>query len=147
MKSKLYIPLIFTFIYISFGCKTPSNVEYPELLVKLILDRYSYSVGDTLSGQFTVINIGSDDKTFNFGSSCQYGIRIKNNFKIHRDFPEACLAVLTSLHIKSGESKSFSIRLKLMDRDCNNLNAGRYTIQAFLLIDNHGIAEKIIDIK
>ena len=129
------------------GCDSISNSSEGDPEVNLILDNYSYFVGDTLTGKIEVTNNSDEFKSFSFGSACQYGIRIKDTNTIYFELPRQCAAVLTELHLKSGETRSFNLHFKLMDQDYKDLNTGHYTVQAFLLIENSDIAEKIIEIK
>ena len=145
LKNSLFIIVILLFSILS--CESPSNSTEQNLHVELNLDNYSYSVGDTLTGEFEVTNNSNEDKTFNFGSACQYGVRIKDTNTIYYELPETCAAVLTKLHLKSGDSRAFSLRFKLMDQDYQDLEEGQYSVEAFLLIKGSEVAEKIFEIK
>ena len=147
MIYKINLFIIFISLFAHQGCDSLSTSTKQNLNVDLNLDKYSYSVGDTLIGEFEVTNNSDEDKTFNFGSACQYGVRIKDSNTIYSELPEDCAAVLTKLHLKSGDSRSFSLHFKLMDQDYQDLEAGQYSVQAFLLIKDSEIAEKTIEIK
>lgn len=145
MYPKINFFLIFILLIILQGCGLMSNDQ--NIQANLVLDNYSYFVGDTLTGKFEVTNNSDKDKTFSFGSACQYGIIIKDDSTIYFELPENCATVLTKLHLKPDETREFNLRFKLRDQDYKNLNASRYIIQAFLLIENSDVAEKTIEIK
>ena len=118
-----------------------------DLEVTLILDSYIYSVGDTLIGKFRVKNNSDEDELLNFPTTCHYGLRIKISNETIYEYPEACATAETTLLIKSGEEKSYKIRIKLWDRNYQNLSVGLYSIEAYLLENYSGIALKNIEIK
>jgi len=144
MKTKIFL---FKFILLSFlitGC----DLFEQDLGVSLSLqlEKYSFTEADTLKGTFTVTNLSSNTVSYKFSTSCQYGLKIKSGSVISRQYPEVCLQVLTSLTLKSSESKLYEFQLLLVDNDYNNLTKGDYTVEAFLLNNNSSFVSKSIKI-
>jgi len=140
MKTKIFL---FNFILLSFlltGCDFFEQDQ--DVRLGLELAKYTFTEADTLKGTFTVTNLSSNTVSYKFSTSCQYGLKIKSGNVISKQYPEACLQVLTSLTLKSGESKLYEFKLLLVDNDYNNLTKGDYTVEAFLLNNNSSIVSK-----
>ncbi len=140
MKTKIFL---FNFILLSFlltGCDLFEQDQ--DVRLGLELAKYTFTEADTLKGTFTVTNLSSNTVSYKFSTSCQYGLKIKSGNVISKQYPEACLHVLTSLTLKSGESKLYEFKLLLVDNDYNNLTKGDYTVEAFLLNNNSSIVSK-----
>jgi Intracellular proteinase inhibitor len=143
MKIKIII-VNFLLFYLLTACNVLSQNQHIRL--ELNLDKYNYSAADTLTGTFTVTNLSSDIINFNFSTSCQNGIKIKNDDKVVKQYPEICAQVLTSLALNGGESKIYKFKFRLVDIDGHNLPKGDYTIEAYLLDNNSSIVSKSIKI-
>ncbi len=144
MKTKIFL---FNFILLSFlitGCDLLEQDQGVSL--GLELEKYSLAEKDTLKGTFSVTNLSSNTVSYKFSTSCQYGLKIKSGNVISRQYPEICLQALTSLTLKSGETKLYEFNLLLVDNDYNNLTKGDYTVEAFLLNNNSSIVSKPIKI-
>ena len=140
MKTKIFL---FNFILLSFlitGCDLFEQDQ--DVRLGLELAKYTFIEADTLKGTFTVSNLSLNTVSYKFSTNCQYGLKIKSGNVISKQYPEACLQVLTSLTLKSGESKLYEFKLLLVDNDYNNLTKGDYTVEAFLLNNNSSIVSK-----
>ncbi|MBK9099052.1 MAG: hypothetical protein IPM14_13205 [bacterium] len=113
-----------------------------DIALNLKIYQQNFSVADTLLGTFNVTNYSIRTVNFRFSSSCQYGLIIKSGNTVYRQLPEVCAAVLSSLTLKSGESKQFEIRLPLVDQYYKYLPQGSYEIEAFLLNNNSSSVRK-----
>ncbi|MCH8035113.1 MAG: hypothetical protein IH950_15335 [Bacteroidetes bacterium] len=144
MKTK---SIILNFLLLSFlltGCDLLDQNQNVGL--SLDLEKYTFFEADTLKGAFTVTNLSSNIINYNFSTSCQYGLKIQSGSVISRQYPEVCAQVLTSLTLKSGESKLYEFQLLLVDNDYNNLIKGNYEVETFLLNNNSSIVSKSIKI-
>ncbi|MCH8034480.1 MAG: hypothetical protein IH950_12100 [Bacteroidetes bacterium] len=144
MKTK---SIILNFLLLSFLLTSCDLLDQNQnVSLRLDLEKYTFFEADTLKGTFTVTNLSSNTVKYNFSTSCQYGLKIKSGSIISIQYPEVCLQVLTSLTLKSGESKLYEFQLLLVDNDYNNLIKGNYTVEAFLLNNNSSIVSKSIKI-
>ncbi len=146
MKTKI---IFLSFILLSFlltNCDLFEQDQDALLSLELELEKYTFPEADTLKGTFMVTNLSPNSVTYNFTSSCQYGLKIKSGNVTSRQYTGLCLDVLTALTLKSGESKLYEFQLLLVDNDYNNLAKGDYTVEAFLLNNNSSIVSKSIKI-
>ena len=144
MKTKL---IFLSLILLSFLLTNCDLLEQDQdALLSLELEKYTFPEADTLKGTFMVTNLSPNSVTYNFTSSCQYQLKIKNGNVTSRQYTGLCLDVLTALTLKSGESKLYEFQLLLVDNDYNNLAKGDYTVEAFLLNNNSSIVSKSIKI-
>jgi hypothetical protein len=144
MKSKI---ILFNFILISFLVTRCDLLEEDQnVILNLRLEKSSFNRGDTLKGTLIIINTSPKTVSFKFSTSCQFGIKIKSGSITVRLYPDACLHVLTSLTLKSGESKLYEFTLLLTDDNDNDLPEGDYTVEVFLLNNNSSIVSKLISI-
>jgi hypothetical protein len=144
MRTKI---IFVSFILLSFLLTNCDLFEQDQdALLSLELEKYSFSEADTLKGTFMVTNLSPNSVTYNFTSSCQYQLKIKSGNVTSRQYTGLCLEVLTSLTLKSGESKLYEFQMLLVDNNYNNLVKGDYTVEAYLLDNNSSIVSKSIKI-
>ncbi|MCS7212438.1 MAG: BsuPI-related putative proteinase inhibitor [Chloroherpetonaceae bacterium] len=99
----------------------------------LVLTRAAYRSGDTLSGEFLIQNRSGTAQTFNFSTSCQLGIVLRQDEKPVVSQPKLCAQVLTSLAIAPSETKALPFQLPLQDLQTRAaLPTGNYVLEAFL---------------
>jgi hypothetical protein len=134
--------ILISHTFLQQGCDLLSS--NPDLELKLTLDRFSYEVGDTLTGRFEAKNISDEENSYRFRSTCQHDIRIIDSERNYNEYPKICGQAFTTLSLKPGESKSYVLLVYLIDKNYQNLNSGRYTIQAFLEEGHSDIVEKSI---
>jgi hypothetical protein len=129
--------IILNYLWLLFllaSCDLVDNKEDVQLYLKL--DQQTYSIADSLKGTFIVTNLSPNTITFKFSSSCQYGLKIRSGDTTFREIPEICATVLTSLTLRSGQSKVYEFELPLMDKEYKNLLQGNYEVETFLLNNN-----------
>lgn len=146
MKSlaALFIGLTLCLFFLSLSCGV---TEEEGGSLNLQLEKYSFNVGDTLKGTFTVTNLSPYTVNYRFSSSCQFEITITDGSKKYIQYPQICAAVLTSLSLKSGESKQYEFQVQLVDNDNNILPEGGYAVEASLANNNSSIVSKNIIIR
>jgi len=146
MKSltALFISLALFLFFLSLSCGV---TEEEGGSLNLQLEKNSLNVGDTLKGTFTVTNLSPYTVSYRFSSSCQYNLSIISGTKVYLQYPRICLDVLTSLVLKSGESKQYEFQVQLVDNYDNILPEGGYTVEASLANNNSSIVIKNIIIR
>jgi len=133
---------------VSFPVAAPSaNVD-----AKVVLDKASYtSFPNTIqcittpcpsnaqtaeaNVEFQLKNLGSDSQTWQFSTGCQFDVELVSmTGRVVRRLSDgrACSFSLTSLTLGAGQSKVFSAKMPLLDKDGLQLS-GTYTVRAKLI--------------
>lgn len=141
--SKVKILNLICFTFLIAGCNMPDQNQGVQL--NLNLEKYSYFSNDTLSGILKVTNFTPNTIHYTFPSSCQFGIKIVGAGITYIEYPQVCAQVITSLTLRSGESKLYDFKLPLNENN-NNLPRGNYMVEAFLLNNNSASVNKSIKI-
>lgn len=145
-KITMILSILFLIIINGFtGCGITE--QEPEGSLILQLEKDSFTPLDTLKGSLTFTNLTANTIAYQFGTSCQFGLKIMQGDQIFLEYPGICLQVLTSLTLKSGEAKRYEFHLPLIDINNNFLNHGEYTIKAYLLTKNSPRVIKLISVK
>lgn len=138
---------LITYTILNISCQNPLDPDDSKTVDRinfhLSLDKKEYELPDTLKIKFTITNFSGASKTFHFSSSCHLGFRIMLSDDSVIQYPEACLAVLTSLTISSGTSKEINIDY-LLERFRGLIPGTEYKIEAFLLDNNSPVLSTVI---
>jgi uncharacterized protein YxeA len=104
------------------------------LQIKLKMEPKEIKNLKDINAKFILKNISGKKINYHFSSSCQFGYTIIREQHIIFDSRKntGCLAVLTTLKLKPGQKKTYSISLNEYDVD-KDLVKGIYKLKAFLL--------------
>lgn len=146
MRATLSIIVLTIFLFFN-SCENP--LELDELRIvdgisfQLVTDSKEYNLPDTLNIKIVIANHSGRAKTFNFNSSCHLGFRLMIDDNPIINFPQACLAVLTSLTIIADETKEVRV-LYPMDRFRGLISGNGYQLEVFLMDNNSPVLSSII---
>ncbi|MFT3710365.1 MAG: BsuPI-related putative proteinase inhibitor [Archangium sp.] len=132
--------------------KTIPTTTASNISAKVALDKVNYeSVPNTIrcittpcpsnaqtaeaTVEFSVQNTGSASQTWQFNTGCQYDVEIVSSTgRVVRRLSEgrACTYSLTSLTLSAGQSKTYSVKVPLADREGLQLD-GTYSVRAKLI--------------
>ena len=115
-----------------------SSKVIDELYVELDFKSKQIRSLHDIKAEFRLKNISDEEVVFGFSSSCQSAYKIKRYQNEFLDTTEnlVCAAVITSIILEPGETKTFPISFE--SREDRYIKKGSYTLKAFLL-ENHGI--------
>ena len=142
MKNIIILFHLFLILFVVYGCELDGG----EVKLNFQLQKTNYNVADTLRGSFTVSNFTSEDITYQFSSSCEYNLYIKNGDAIVRYYPELCAQIMLRVTLKEYESKTYDIEIPLIDSNYNNLNKGIYTVEISVAYKNSRVLSRKISI-
>lgn len=140
MKSRIVLLSLIWIAFILTGCNTIE--QNPSVDLNLSLEKYTLAQNDTLKGTLSVANNSNNSATYKFTSSCQYGLKIKNDSSWVIDYPSTCSQVSTSLSLESGQTKNYNFQIPLVDSNSNPLDTGVYIIYAALKNNNSSTITK-----
>jgi len=85
-----------------------SSFLFGQIKIEVSTDKQTYQYDDSIHVNVTATNIGAQDTTLNWGSSCQASYQIINKYDLMSNIN--CIAVLTSLSLEPMQSHSWSFK-------------------------------------
>ena len=113
---------------------TVAYIMKNNILYMLTLQKSTFGIGDTLWMTFEAQNLSTSDKVFHFNNVQQCGFELKDQdgtVVIYE--PRIGLPATSRFQLDPFEKKQFSLWAFFRDADGNEIDAGGYVLEVFLL--------------
>jgi len=108
------------------------------IVYTLTLNKTTYTVRDTLSGTFSVVNQSVIIRSFAFSNVQQYGYRLRDQGGlVCMDGPNIVNPALSSFELGPGQRRAYDLHLLLRNHAGTWMIPGRYTFEIFLSDGNY----------
>ncbi len=157
-KVKAFSVFIILILFSLYGCDLITGSSEEELTTQktvisnnvefsLSIEKNIYSFTDSLKIEFSVKNMSSAAKIFNFSNMQQLGFKLTDESgDVNLSYPWIVLPATSRLTLQPDKSRKYSITVPFKNFRGNYIVSGKYTLSVYLLNNNSPEVSLIIKV-